>query len=132
MRILIFGCQGAGWHLTPMLAKQGHSVVAIDTDPDVVDELSTCANVEALLYREPMLDSLRQAGLGDADAFIAFTDSDSRNGMAAQVAQRIFHIPKVFCSIRDPHRQKVYEKLGLTVINPTSVLVDGITSGLQG
>ena len=132
MRILILGCQGAGLHLTPMLAKQGHHVVAIDSDPGVVQELSAWDNVEGLLYRGPMLDILRQAGLSNAHAFLALTDSDSRNGMAAQVAQRIFHIPKVFCSIRDPHRQKVYEKLGLTVISPTLALVDGITSGLEG
>jgi trk system potassium uptake protein TrkA len=132
MRILILGCQGAGLHLAPVLAKQGHQVVAIDADPDLVGDLSACENVEGRLYREPMLDSLREAGLSNADAFMALTDSDSRNGMAAQVAQTIFHIPKVFCSIRDPHRQKVYEKLGLTVINPTMALVDGITSGLEG
>ena len=132
MRILILGCQGAGWQLTSDLAKQGHHVVAIDGDPDVVEELAGLDNVEGLLYREPMLDSLRQAGLSNADAFMALTDSDSRNGMAAQVAQRIFHIPKVFCSIRDPHRQKVYEALGLTIISPTMALVDGITSGLEG
>ena len=106
--------------------------MAIDIDSDVVEELSALENVEGLVYREPMLDTLRQAGLSNADAFMALTDSDSRNGMAAQVAQRIFHIPKVFCSIRDPHRQKVYEKLGLTVISPTMALVDGITSGLEG
>ena len=132
MRILILGCQGAGQHLTPVLAKQGHKVVAIDSNPDVVEELSGLDNVEGMLYREPMLDILRQAGLSYADAFMALTDSDSRNGMAAQVAQSIFHIPKVFCSIGDPHRQKVYEKLGLTVISPTMALVDGITSGLEG
>ena len=132
MRILVLGCQGAGLHLTPMLAKKGHHVVAIDGDPNLVEELSRVDNVEGMLYREPMLDNLRQAGLSNADAFLALTDSDSRNGMAAQVAQRIFHIPKVFCSIRDPHRQKVYEGLGLTVISPTMALVDGITSGLEG
>ena len=132
MRILILGCQGAGRHLAPVLGKQGHSVAAIDIDLDVVEELSALENVEGVVYREPMLDTLRQAGLSNADAFMALTDSDSRNGMAAQVAQRIFHIPKVFCSIRDPHRQKVYEKLGLTVISPTMALVDGITSGLEG
>lgn len=132
MRILVFGCQGAGRHLAPLLAKQGHLVVAIDVEPDIVEELSALENVEGILYREPMLDNLRQAGLSNADAFMALTDSDSRNGMAAQVAQRIFHIPKVFCSIRDPHRQKVYEGLGLNIISPTMALVEGITSGLEG
>ena len=132
MRILVLGCRGAGLYLAPMLAREGHQVVAIDSDPHVVEELSAQDNVEGLLYSEPMLDNLRQAGLSNADAFLALTENDSRNGMAAQVAQHVFHIPKVFCCIHDPRRQKVYEKLGLKVVSPTMALVDGIAAGLKG
>ncbi len=131
MRILVLGCQGAGLHLVPMLAQEGHQVVAIDSDSEVVAELSSRENVQSVLYSEPMLDNLRQAGLSNADVFLALTDNDSRNGMAAQVAQHIFHVPKVYCRIDDPHRQKVYEQLGLSVVSPTMALVDAISSGLR-
>ena len=131
MRILVLGCQGAGLHLVPMLAQEGHQVVAIDDDIEVVEELSSRENVRGVLYSEPMLDNLRQAGLSNADVFLALTDKDSHNCMAAQVAQHIFHVPKVFCRIDDPHRQKVYEQLGLSVVSPTMSLVDAIYSGLK-
>jgi trk system potassium uptake protein TrkA len=65
-------------------------------------------------------DLLRRAGIEGADCFIAVTQGDNRNIMAAQIAKRVFHVDKVVCRIYDPIRTEVYRKLGLDVFCPTT------------
>ncbi len=64
---------------------------------------------------------LRKAGIGEAGAFVAVTQGDNRNVMAAQIARNIFNVPKVVCRIYDPLRKDIYEALGLDAVSPTTV-----------
>ena len=64
-------------------------------------------------------DVLRRAGVEDADGFVAVTEGDNRNIMAAQIAKHIFKVPRVVCRIYDPDRADAYEKLGIHTICPT-------------
>src|SRR5205814_6191867 len=63
---------------------------------------------------------LRRAGVEGADCFVAVTEGDNRNIMAAQIAQRVFNVRRVVCRIYDPIRQEVYQRLGLGVFCPTT------------
>ena len=126
MRILILGYNGVGTHLIPRLANDGHRICVIDSDPEWVEYIANQENMEGFLATEPLMDTLRQAGISNADVFLALTDNDNHNAMAAQVAQHVFHVPKVLCRIDDPGRQQVYEQLGLKVVSPTMALVDSI------
>ena len=126
MRILVLGCEEVGVQLIPVLAGEGHHVTVIDPDPKKVEEVADRPNVEIYLSTEPLMDDLRQAGVSNADVFLALSDNDNRNAMAAQVAQQVFHVPKVICRIDDPHRQRVYEELDLKVVSSTMALVEAI------
>jgi len=64
---------------------------------------------------------LKKAGITEAGAFVAVTQGDNRNVMAAQIAKHIFNVPKVLCRIYDPLRKDVYEALGIEAISPTTV-----------
>ena len=66
-------------------------------------------------------DSLKRAGIEEADAFVAVTQGDNRNVMAAQIAKHIFNVPKVVCRIYDPLREEMYHTLGMETISPTTV-----------
>ena len=131
MRILVLGCEGAGLHLVPRLVRQGHHVAVIDLDPERVEALVSQEKVEGFLASEPLMDNLRQAGVTNADAFLALTDNDNRNAMAAQVAQHVFHVPKVICRIDDPQRQQVYQELGMSVVSSTIALVETIDAAIK-
>jgi trk system potassium uptake protein TrkA len=41
--------------------------------------------------------------------------------MGAQIAKKIFNVPRVICRIYDPLRKDVYEALGLEAVSPTVV-----------
>jgi trk system potassium uptake protein TrkA len=66
-------------------------------------------------------DSLERAAIKEADLFVAVTQGDNRNVMAAQIAKHIFNVPKVVCRIYDPIREELYRSLGLETISPTKV-----------
>lgn len=70
-------------------------------------------------------DFLRKAGIEDADGFVAVTEGDNRNIMAAQIAKHIFNVPKVIARMVDPEREAVYRKLGIDTLCPT---LDGAKS----
>ena len=55
----------------------------------------------------------------EADSFVAVTEGDNRNIMAAQIAKQIYKVPRVVCRIYDPIREEAYRKLGLEVFCPT-------------
>ena len=73
-------------------------------------------------------DMLKRAGIEEADAFCALTNGDNRNIMSAEMAQKVFNVPKVICRIYDPIRYEVYRELGLGVICPTIMGTESVHS----
>ena len=65
------------------------------------------------------LELLRQAGIEKADAFCSLTNGDNTNLVCAQIARRIFNLPKVIARVYDPERAQIYQGLGLDVISGT-------------
>jgi trk system potassium uptake protein TrkA len=132
MEILVIGCESAGIHLIHHLAAEGHRVTVLDSDYELITALVSQENVVGhLLSPQPLMESLRQAGIGHADAFLALTKNDNYNALAGQVAQHIFHVPNVFCRIDDEDRQQVYTELGMQVVSATAIIAQTIQSALK-
>ena len=72
---------------------------------------------------------MRQAGIESADAFVAVTNGDNTNVMAAQIAQRRFHVPRVIARVYDPIRAQTYRQFGLETIC-TSIIGTGVIRDL--
>lgn len=125
MRAVIVGCGRVGSNLARVFAERGDDVAVIDSQDRAFElaqqrlRLSDCSNVTMVLGTGIDEDVLRKAGVERADAFIAVTNKDNTNIMAAQIARHIFGVKKVVCRIYDPQRQAVYEQLGLDSICPT-------------
>ena len=126
VKILIVGCGRVGSRLAQELDDEGHDVTIMDSNPDSFSR-SASRGVFGESFRGSFVvgdgteaDLLRRAGIEEADCFIAVTQGDNRNIMAAQIAQTVFRVPKVVCRIYDPIRDEVYRKLGLRVFCPTT------------
>ena len=131
MRVLILGCDELGSHLAASLASDGHRITVMDASPDRLDSLLQDPQVEAVLTSESLMEDLRSVGINNVDVFLALSEDDNRNVMAAQVASQIFHVPDVVCRIGDPQREKFYEGLGIRVVCPTVVVADSIKLALK-
>ena len=94
----------------------------IDTDSRAFRRLPAGFGGETVIGTGIDEDVLRRAGIEDAQAFIAVTNGDNRNIMAAQVARLVFEVPEVICRIYDPVREDTYRRLGLTTVCPTTTI----------
>lgn len=121
MKIIIMGCGRVGAQLASLLDAEGHDVTVLDIDAHSFRRLPPSFGGTALVGDGTDLDTLKKAGAEQADAFVAVTQGDNRNVMAAQIAKQIFNIPKVVCRIYDPLRKDVYEALGLEALSPTTI-----------
>jgi trk system potassium uptake protein TrkA len=122
MNILIMGCGRVGARLAAMLDADGHDVTIMDVNVQSFSRLDPEFRGTALLGDGTEEDSLRKAGIEDADAFVAVTEGDNYNIMAAQLAKRIFNVPKVVCRVYDPPRGELFQTLGLEIISPTTIV----------
>jgi trk system potassium uptake protein TrkA len=121
MKIVIMGCGRVGAQLAGLLDTDGHKVTVLDIDAHSFRRLPPSFGGTALLGDGTDEEMLKKAGITEADAFVAVTQGDNRNVMAAQIAKHVFNVPKVVCRIYDPLRKDVYEALGLEAISPTTV-----------
>jgi trk system potassium uptake protein len=122
MKVVIMGCGRVGARVAGILDHTGNEVTVIDTDSRAFRRLPAGFGGETIIGTGIDEDILRRAGIEEADAFIAVTNGDNRNIMAAQVAQLIFQVPEVVCRIYDPVREDTYRRLGLTTVCPTTTM----------
>ena len=132
MKVVIMGCGRVGARLASLLDKDGHQVNIFDTDSYSFRRLSPDYNGTALVGNGLDEDSLKKAGIMEADAFVAVTQGDNRNIMASQIARHIFNVPRVVCRIYDPLRRDLYVNLGIEAISPTTVFAQLLKEKLEG
>jgi len=121
MKIVIMGCGRVGAQLAGMLDEDGHKVIVMDSDTYSFRRLPASFKGTPLVGDGTDEDYLKKAGIEEADAFIAVTQGDNRNVMAAQIAKHMYNVPRVICRIYDPLREEMYQTLGLETISPTMV-----------
>jgi trk system potassium uptake protein TrkA len=131
MFILILGCGRVGSSVARTALREGHTVSCLDEDPE------SHARLEAGLEKgwEDLggqftvgtgleVDALVEAGIEQADVFIASTDGDNTNIVVAQIAKGRFGVPTVIARVLDPLRAQWYEEQGLHTICPTRVAIE--------
>lgn len=89
MNIIIAGAGTVGRHLAEVLAASGNSVTVIDLEAAKLTALENELDVRTLRANCGHGDALREAGVPECDMFIAATDHDEVNLLAASVAKGI-------------------------------------------
>ena len=131
MKVIIMGCGRLGAHLSGLLDSDGHQVTILDTNDYSFRRLPPGFNGTALLGDGTDEEVLKKAGIEEADAFVAVTQGDNRNVMAAQIAKHVFNVPKVICRFYDPLRKELYESLGLDTFSPTTIIAQMLQEKLE-
>jgi trk system potassium uptake protein TrkA len=126
MRTIIVGCGRAGAGLADLLAGDGHEVIILDQTSDAFRRLSPSFSGQALRGDGTDESVLRRAGAEGADWFLALTNGDNRNILAAQLASQTFGIRNVVCKINDPVRAQAYATLGVNTVDRTTMMIDSI------
>ena len=120
MKTIIMGYGRIGAQVGKLLIEQNHEVTIIDHDADADGRLGP--NFKGRIIRGLGFDHnvLVQAGIEEAEAFVAASHSDNANIVSARIARNIFHVPRVVARLFDPIRAEIYQRLGLTTISPNN------------
>ena len=121
MRYLIVGCGRVGSALAKLLDADGHEVIVVDENAGAFKRLGQKFKGHVVVGTGIDYDVLKRAGATTADGFIAVTNGDNRNIMAALIAQRMFKIKHIVARIYDPPRGQMYRELGVQTVCPTTV-----------
>jgi len=118
MRVIIMGCGRVGSELSNELVEDGHDVTVIDKNPEAFYRYppGDATTVVGLGFDR---DVLEEAGIKDADAFVAVSSGDNSNIVSARVALERYHVPKVVARIYDPRRADIYERLNIPTVATT-------------
>ena len=142
MKVLVVGSGRVGSFLARQLVGQGHQVVLVDRDPRAFkmlgEELVVERNATPETGEVPVtftaktrircisghgsdLEVLKRAGIQEVNAFVAVTDNDYVNLVAALVAKELSRIPRVIIGIGSPRRLQIARELQIEAICPLTL-----------
>lgn len=131
MRTIIAGAGVVGTALAQQLSSEGHQVVLIDEDRDVVRAQQERLDALSLVGNASMPSTLKKAGVESADMAIAVTSSDEVNLVVGMVAHRM-GVDVTIVRLRSPEYTGQScvlppNDLGISqVINPEPAIVNAI------
>ena len=89
MKIIIAGCGKIGITLVENLVNEGHEVVALDSNPDAITDITNVYDAMGVCGSATDCDTLAEAGVEKADLFVAATDADELNMLSCFLAKRM-------------------------------------------
>ena len=88
MRIIIAGAGAVGTHLAKLLSKEEQDIILMDTDEEKLEELASY-NLMTITGSPTSIKDLKEAGVKNADLFIAVTPYESQNINACMLAANL-------------------------------------------
>lgn len=110
MKIVILGCGKIGAAIISGLAGEGHDIVAVDHNQQVIEEITNLYDVMCLCGNGVDSDTMMEAGVADAELFVAVTGSDELNMLGCFLARKL-GAAHTIARIRNPEYND--ESLGL-------------------
>ncbi len=132
MKIIVAGGGDSGVELVKTLIREKHEVVLIEFNRERVDELAE--KLDCLVIHGDSTDPnvLKEAGIEEAELFIALTGSDRDNILSALIA-RSLGASNIIVKINNPVYNDLLISSGIeNIINPSRLIVDQIIAMIKG
>jgi trk system potassium uptake protein TrkA len=136
--ILIVGAGRVGSQVARTTLGAGHEVSVLDEDPLSHERLDSGmdttwedAGGRFTVGHGLEIAALREAGIEEAEVFIASTDGDNTNLTIAQLASKRYGVPKVIARVMDPARAEWYAEQGLHTICPTRYAIEMFARAME-
>ncbi len=122
MKTIIAGCGKVGSTLAEQLNREGHDITLIDVNHTALEKASSSYDVIGIVGNGISYSVQSEAGIEDADLFIAVTDSDEINLLSCLIAKKAGNcktIARVRNPIYDNETAFLRNELGISmIINP--------------
>jgi trk system potassium uptake protein TrkA len=116
VHVVIMGSGRVGIATSLALTQRGHSVTIIDKRAEAFNLLPPGFTARTIVGVGFDREVLEEAGVKQAEAFIAVSSGDNSNIVSARIAREHYHVPKVIGRIYDPKRAEIYERLHIPTI----------------
>ncbi len=135
MKIVIVGGGKVGSKLTESLCAEGHDIIVIDSNADVLERLSNVMDVGCVVGNGATYKAQKEARVESADLLIAATAHDEINMLCCIVAHKL-GAHNTIARIRDPEYTEqlalLKDELGLSMtINPELAAAEEISRMLR-
>ena len=125
MKIIIVGCGKVGVSLAERLSAEGHDLVMVDMNPQKVEHLSNQFDALGIVGNGASFNIQQEAGVENADLFIAVTGEDELNLLCCLMAKKTGHCDTI-ARVRNPlynkeirFIQESYEKIHVQCVHNT-------------
>ncbi|WP_321518159.1 Trk system potassium transporter TrkA [uncultured Bacteroides sp.] len=136
MKIIIAGAGAVGTHLAKLLSQEKQEIVLMDENEDKLIAMDTSFDLMTVCTSPTSISGLKDAGIAEADLFIAVTPDESRNMTACMLASSL-GAKKTVARIDNyeyllPHHQEFFKKLGVdSLIYPEMLAAKEIVSSIK-
>jgi trk system potassium uptake protein TrkA len=130
VHIIVVGCGDVGSQLATLLSVEGHDVVVIDKDPNAFKRLGAAFNGIKIAGYGFDEEVLKEAGIQKCGALAAVTNHDNSNMVAAEIASKIYSVPRVVARLYHSERESTYQQLGLDYVCGTTLVAQAILEKL--
>lgn len=126
MRVAIAGAGNVGQSIATELLTNGHRILLIDNDPQVIDAAEV-SGADWLLADACELSSLEEAGLDSFDVAIAATGDDKVNLVHSLLAKTEFSVPRTVARVNHPRNEWLFtDQWGIDVAVSTPRLMSAL------
>jgi trk system potassium uptake protein TrkA len=129
--VMVVGAGRVGSALATSALQAGHTVSVLDEDPLSHERLDVElgrsweeAGGRFTIGTALEIDALLEAGIEEAEVFVASTNGDNTNLVVAQIAHRRYGVERVIARVLDPRRAAWYSEQGLQTICPTQIAIE--------
>ena len=136
MKIIIAGAYAIGTHLARLLSRSNEEITLIDESEERLASIGSDCDLLTMLGKPTSLHILRDAGVADADLFIAVTPVESTNITASILAKNL-GAKRTVARVDNPEymdqqAQEFFKELGISkLIYPEMLAAVDINNGLK-
>ena len=127
MKVAIAGAGNVGTAIAKDLRANGHDVLLIEKDVDLVERLRPTLDVVWVAADACEVSSLVAAGMVDVDVAVAATGDDEDNLVISLLSKQEFAVPRVVARVNNPANQWLFnESWGVDVSVSTPQLLTAL------
>ena len=136
MKIIIAGAYDIGTHLAKLLSRNNQDIVLIDEDEEKLANVSSEYDLMTINDSPSNIKTLRDAGAGKVDLFIAVTPDENLNMNSCIIAHAL-GAKRTVARIDNPElvapeQQEFFKKLGIdSLIYPEMLAAKNIINGMK-
>lgn len=126
MYIVIMGGGKVGSYLASVMLSSENEVALIEENANNANLLSVAYEGQFLVINGDGCDSRFQedAGIRKADVFVGATGQDDTNLVGCEIAQRVFHVPRVIARVNNPKNLRIFREVGIECVSSTTLIAN--------